>query len=1621
AIIAHLIDDIHDPRRAVNLVNYKKTPGIAEISPEEQRYLIKLGYVLARIQTFQTIASIVDNVTEFSRITDMLDVNLGKADSGKLSAEEKDYLDRIVYLLNHVENTQAIVEVLNHIEQTKSVVTVLQEIKDSNDQTATVRLALLINRLKGPGRLSVLLNQTFDTPQKQANLMRLLNEVKDMDKLAGIIGYVENIENLSMILEKIQTNAQNSKDGLASLITLINEVDDPQNLVILINQVRNVQQMLVILKHLDHRNSPTGALKMAELINQISREEILSVQSHLIRLIDDLSHGTSAANVAQIINGLEFKENHTGGLYQLVSLLKGLSTQDPEHPYKNALDTHQSDAFGRLTAFINAISGSGTRNTVVLLNQTDPAQISALIQLIGSVYQIQKVADLVNGIREPEHVVTLLNALDLGGKPNAVDTLTQVIHQIDQHPDLTIGHLVRLVNDLSSGSQGARNVANLLNDLHTRSGSIANLTQILAGVSRQDLTHPYNHPEDTGTTDHFGRLTTLINAVSDHGTANISSLINDVKSEQIPALVMLVRDVPKISLLTGLINRLNSPQQMVTLLNHLDSKTPAPGTRNVLTLIAALDHDPDLSVETHLVRLINELSRDSSGAENVARILNGLSHQGNTLDQSAVLRMAKLMSTLHENDMDHPYRKPNETAKSDRFGRLLTLINTIDSAGSRNVVTLLNVIKAPQLGCLSGLIANMEQIGYLTDLINGVDDAATVAELINHLDLQGNPSGCDKLRITLETVAHDPGLTIKGALVRFINQLSRGENGARNVASVINGIRPDGENQVVKLLAEMSHEQKAGRNSQEFAKLTDLLGGLSQRGSQNVHGLLNNIHSDKLACLSYLVNSLGNSKALTEFIDGIEDASRVSSLINHLDEKSQPSGCEKLKDILAQVNAHKSLTIRNHIVRLVNDLSANNTSRGPENVARIINGLRYSKKPEQNGVNRLMLLLEGLGQQSTETLYNAPDETSREDHFGRLTTLLREISGKGSDNVVTLINDLDFKQFPGLVLLIRDVRKIRVFSDLINGASGASDIVVLLNHLSRETQPTGMEKLLDILNKIDEAPELTIQNHMVRLINELHNTDSGAVTVAALINGLDQNAEKLSGTQRLVNLMKGVFPSNPENPYLNLNDTGQQDPFGRLIVFINTLSANASSVDRVIALINKLDSSKISNVSILVRKVERLQYLVDLIHRLYNIDLMVVVLNGVDHVDNLVVLLNQVGSSVQKGSYTKTVGDMSIIADTINLLGYQSDGVTPRPLNEQNRINLLVNGVTYCGIKQEFDTTITTAIPPEKYFHPCDGQVRDGNSPTPRLGTFLLGLDNARPVSIIVGDVRNTEKTLRIMNAQRDIHALTQLVNLLPGEVTAKLINTTSIHAIYRSLAYMANNLEARAMASLIHFGTGIGDGRERNGQCRYYTGVGPERLGKILNVETGESLKNVIRNFGWRTAIPALVCGLGIKDHQVLTDQYPNEPKPGKDEEFSSMETIAITGDLFYGDYVHHYEHREAFCGAGTYYPEIVGNALTGSIEVDRLIHDGKRFSGIIKVNEGISSVWNIINNRSVIRGLLETFGGGLPYPPEINGSKDYETCGIFPQKGEPPVQYVAPASISQTEVHTRYEYGKM
>ena len=107
-------------------------------------------------------------------------------------------------------------------------------------------------------------------------------------------------------------------------------------------------------------------------------------------------------------------------------------------------------------------------------------------------------------------------------------------------------------------------------------------------------------------------------------------------------------------------------------------------------------------------------------------------------------------------------------------------------------------------------------------------------------------------------------------------------------------------------------------------------------------------------------------------------------------------------------------------------------------------------------------------------------------------------------------------------------------------------------------------------------------------------------------------------------------------------------------------------------------------------------------------------------------------------------------------------------------------------------------------------------------------MNDSSPVAIIVGDVTNTNKTVRILNGARRINTIIKVVDWLPGEVTAKLVNETDINAMYRSFVYLVNNLEsdedqaALAFASMIHWGTGIGDGTNRTGTCHYFTGIGP-------------------------------------------------------------------------------------------------------------------------------------------------------------------------------------------------------
>lgn len=327
-------------------------------------------------------------------------------------------------------------------------------------------------------------------------------------------------------------------------------------------------------------------------------------------------------------------------------------------------------------------------------------------------------------------------------------------------------------------------------------------------------------------------------------------------------------------------------------------------------------------------------------------------------------------------------------------------------------------------------------------------------------------------------------------------------------------------------------------------------------------------------------------------------------------------------------------------------------------------------------------------------------------------------------------------------------------------------------------------------------------------------------------------------------------------------------------------------------------------------------------------------------------LLNGLGTSTVKGTGSKNVGDMFTLYDVVNRLGY--NGSTPRSPGQQVRVVRLMNGVEQCGLREAYDKYIqypptcvdasgnprplnfqfrescddagagynwqskasTTAwVSPSTIYYDCgtvaaDGTVAQGYTPPtptlsgggyyntgdaadyrPRLLQAMLNVNDGVAFSYITGDVQDTAKTINMMNSVRRVNAVTTLVNLMPGPVTAALINDTDPAAVTRSLVYMANNLDddetetAKAFASMIHFGTRIeAQGRELEPYscscwwcgcstcyreytpavptCLEFSAIGPRRMAAVLNLEAGPYLEGLLAGLGWQMSIAAMNCG---------------------------------------------------------------------------------------------------------------------------------------------------------------------
>lgn len=439
------------------------------------------------------------------------------------------------------------------------------------------------------------------------------------------------------------------------------------------------------------------------------------------------------------------------------------------------------------------------------------------------------------------------------------------------------------------------------------------------------------------------------------------------------------------------------------------------------------------------------------------------------------------------------------------------------------------------------------------------------------------------------------------------------------------------------------------------------------------------------------------------------------------------------------------------------------------------------------------------------------------------------------------------------------------------------------------------------------------------------------------------------------------------------------------------------------------------------------------------------------------------------GTYAKNVGDVSIVWDTINKLAWDQTLGQPRTIAEQMNMKTIVNDVQYCGLQAAYDSTVTSGAyctvtthtnqqdcvaagstwNNAAQYYTCDanqnfnyqkGNIAYNYDQRHRLSNLMLGVTDATPLSIVVGGVTNPQKTIRMINATRRINSVIGIVNNQPGEVTRALVNTTHINAVYRSLTYLVNNLEpdednaVEAFVGLIHHGTGIPDAGaafsqgtvrskyQRTGTCHYFTGIGPNRLGELLNTGTGKALEGLIVKFGWRTSIPAMVCGFGVPSNSVgsltnpqqLPEDYGSAPQPSSDgtpHNFSKTDWVDVTDTRFgAGTYRHRYQapwwgtasaRSTEACLA--YLAEETGAEVWPVVEyhdTDGIVWNGLSVLGNT-ASPGIQGVWDIINGTasSILAWMLSLGTGEFGFPPNI-ATNQYGVATQVPAIGGPGTQ---------------------
>lgn len=1076
-----------------------------------------------------------------------------------------------------------------------------------------------------------------------------------------------------------------------------------------------------------------------------------------------------------------------------------------------------------------------------------------------------------------------------------------------------------------------------------------------------------------------------------------------------------------------MLNKLNitSIDNVADILNNVTAPCTAPitggctasptGLEALVGILNRVEYPADIATDPKMVQIVNDLTNYTV-----------LTDMLNSLDSNGFKQAVAMINNI------------------DNGNNVKDLVNALASGGGNKVSDILNDL-TPQ--GTSAMITMLDTVATadLQTLIDNVTGTQPVAELLNHLDLKGreptttsllgDKNGGQKLSDIFAHVNTSSTVHINPHLSTLVNDLAAGSGGAANVGIIVSHLDPDatgasGQQRMVDILEDLSSigsprytDPTSNATSDEFGRLTTLINDMGASGGENIADLVNGINYARIAWVEQLLNDTNRVKYLSRLVTESGDMTLILELLN------DPA-----------TNLAK-------IIDLLNDMGDNTANFGDP-------AIKYTDQLD----------------------YPVTDN----DKLGRLITFINGITG-GVSNVVTLINGVDTVHFVILKDLLKNTHRIKYLTRLINEADSMTLIIDLINNSPDSTR---LQTLLDTVGDATYGSSTGIGSYTGAIYGD-NPSGSGCTLDSCDTNTTDKLGKVIVMVNSITNITDTTTLINDSQDFNYVLDLIQNVNRIRYLTHIINNLQNIDLMIKVLngadacsvyaAGINDTNATDTAaNCSTAGGTWSGVGRCVG--HEGSYTTKSACTANG--HIwrgteySKLLTLINGIGDTTIQGSGTKDVGDMLTLYDTVNKLGY--NGATPRVEGKQVRVVRVINAVEYCGIRKNYDkyiqygptchnggtimnqyqhkeacenagyswqakTVNTGWVDETSIFHTCNdptynkptvgptnggyynnGDDKDGRD---RLLQMMLGVDDGTAMSVIVGEVQDTNKTINILNGTRRISTIAQAVNWMPGEVTAKLVNETHWSAILRSFIYLANNLHpdedeaAKTFARMIHFGTRVeAQGGEFTYECNCswgscdtctyapptptcleFTALGPGRLASVLNLEAGPYLEGLLSALGPDMAVAAMNCGWARDDNEhssacpatsdsdsrqggmykAVGRSYIGTPKPGSNQCIRSRETVSHSGGTFrYGDYTWGASNNQGvrWQNCQSTMPKKSGGSVLGiTIDkaTDKMIWEGlDRAFGAARVDDGIgddeigpaapaADIWSILKGQ--------------------------------------------------------------